>query len=229
MTSGTEDAHREPGRPVTPLIDPSTEAIGAVGGLAGGVCLRSRTPGMLRLSVPAGLPGPLFRPWGRMHVDRPETAGRHLPGTQGMDVGGNGIGALRVALARYGDPASPAPDHSPAAVADRLTARARHAVDRPDDIALLLAVRRPRGPGVRRPAVAWPMRGRRAGTGTPARIRRRLPARGAVRAGSRHGGHAATATAAPVPYRPARAAPRTRGNVSRLPEPGSVDMGTWSG
>lgn len=71
MTSGTEDAHRKPGRLVTPLIDTSTEAVSAAGGLAGGVYLRSGTPGMLRLSVLAGLPGPLFRPWWRMHVDRP--------------------------------------------------------------------------------------------------------------------------------------------------------------
>ncbi|MEU2221783.1 hypothetical protein [Streptomyces sp. NPDC018347] len=33
--------------------------------------LRSGTPGLLRLSVLAGLPGPLFRPWWRLHVDRP--------------------------------------------------------------------------------------------------------------------------------------------------------------
>ncbi|MFF1924486.1 SpoIIE family protein phosphatase [Streptomyces sp. NPDC058221] len=43
----------------------------AAGGQAGGVYLRSRTPGLLRLAVLAGLPGPLFRPWWRMHVNRP--------------------------------------------------------------------------------------------------------------------------------------------------------------
>ncbi|WP_420708499.1 SpoIIE family protein phosphatase [Streptomyces sp. ERV7] len=43
----------------------------AVGGHVGGVYLRSSTPGLLRLAVLAGLPGPLFRPWWRMHVDRP--------------------------------------------------------------------------------------------------------------------------------------------------------------
>ncbi|MCB5166761.1 SpoIIE family protein phosphatase [Streptomyces bambusae] len=43
----------------------------AVGGYAGGVYLRSRTDGLLRLSVLAGLPGRLFGPWWRMHVNRP--------------------------------------------------------------------------------------------------------------------------------------------------------------
>nr|WP_307797630.1 SpoIIE family protein phosphatase [Streptomyces laculatispora] len=43
----------------------------SVGGEAGGVFLRSLTPGLLRLAVLAGLPGPLFRPWWRMHVNRP--------------------------------------------------------------------------------------------------------------------------------------------------------------
>ncbi|MFD7324438.1 SpoIIE family protein phosphatase [Streptomyces sp. NPDC059875] len=46
-------------------------AIEAVGGYAGGVYLRSGTPGLLRMAVLAGLPGPLFRPWWRMHVNRP--------------------------------------------------------------------------------------------------------------------------------------------------------------
>ncbi|MEU0276141.1 SpoIIE family protein phosphatase [Streptomyces sp. NPDC006307] len=40
-------------------------------GLAGGVYLRSRTAGLLRLAVLCGLPGRLFRPWWRMHVNRP--------------------------------------------------------------------------------------------------------------------------------------------------------------
>ncbi|MFF1764717.1 SpoIIE family protein phosphatase [Streptomyces sp. NPDC058249] len=47
------------------------DAIRAARGFAGGVYLRSSTPGLLRLAVLAGLPGPLFRPWWRMHVDRP--------------------------------------------------------------------------------------------------------------------------------------------------------------
>ncbi|MEU1352264.1 SpoIIE family protein phosphatase [Streptomyces sp. NPDC005775] len=46
-------------------------AIESAGGQAGGVYLTSATPGLLRLAVLAGLPGPLFRPWWRMHVNRP--------------------------------------------------------------------------------------------------------------------------------------------------------------
>ncbi|MFC8513782.1 SpoIIE family protein phosphatase [Streptomyces sp. NPDC057257] len=71
MTRSAEEAHRTPGQLAALLIDTSTEAIDLAGGYAGGVYLRSRTPGLLRLAVLAGLPGPLFRPWWRMHVDRP--------------------------------------------------------------------------------------------------------------------------------------------------------------
>ncbi|MEU0409479.1 SpoIIE family protein phosphatase [Streptomyces griseorubiginosus] len=71
MTGSVKDAHPTAGRLAALLIDASTEAISAAGGHAGGVYLRSRTPGLLRLSVLSGLPGPLFRPWWRMHVDRP--------------------------------------------------------------------------------------------------------------------------------------------------------------
>lgn len=71
MTGSGEDAHRAPGRLAALLIDASTEAIGAAGGHAGGVYLRSHTPGVLRLAVLAGLPGPLFKPWWRLHADRP--------------------------------------------------------------------------------------------------------------------------------------------------------------
>lgn len=53
------------------LAESALRAIEAVGGYAGGVYLRSGTPGLLRLAVLAGLPGPLFRPWWRMHVNRP--------------------------------------------------------------------------------------------------------------------------------------------------------------
>ncbi|MGW2723162.1 SpoIIE family protein phosphatase [Streptomyces sp. NPDC001492] len=66
-----EYAHRTPGQLAALLIDASTEAIGAAGGHSGAVYLRSGTPGLLRLAVLAGLPGPLFRPWWRLHVDRP--------------------------------------------------------------------------------------------------------------------------------------------------------------
>ncbi|MBO4254010.1 GAF domain-containing protein, partial [Streptomyces griseorubiginosus] len=71
MTGSAEDARHTPGQLAALLLDTSTEAIGAAGGYAGGVYLRSGTPGLLRLAALAGLPGPLFRPWWRMHVDRP--------------------------------------------------------------------------------------------------------------------------------------------------------------
>ncbi|MET9834273.1 SpoIIE family protein phosphatase [Streptomyces sp. NPDC006385] len=71
MTGSAEGAERTPGRLAALLIDASAEAISAAGGHAGGVYLRSRTPGLLRLAVLEGLPGPLFKPWWRLHVDRP--------------------------------------------------------------------------------------------------------------------------------------------------------------
>ncbi|MCX5254246.1 SpoIIE family protein phosphatase [Streptomyces canus] len=71
MTGSVEDAHPTAGRLAALLIDASTEAISAAGGHAGGVYLRSRTPGLLRLAALSGLPGPLFRPWWRLHSDRP--------------------------------------------------------------------------------------------------------------------------------------------------------------
>ncbi|MGP4010526.1 SpoIIE family protein phosphatase [Streptomyces sp. 4N124] len=71
MTRSAEDTYRMPGRLAALLADASTEAVDAAGGRAGGVYLRSSTPGLLRLAVLSGLPGQLFRPWWRMHVDRP--------------------------------------------------------------------------------------------------------------------------------------------------------------
>lgn len=53
------------------LAQAVVSGVESVGGEAGGVFLRSLTPGLLRLAVLAGLPGPLFRPWWRMHVNRP--------------------------------------------------------------------------------------------------------------------------------------------------------------
>ncbi|MCM2390703.1 SpoIIE family protein phosphatase [Streptomyces albipurpureus] len=53
------------------LAQAAVSAAEAVGGYAGGVYLRSRTEGMLRLAVLAGLPARLFHPWWRMHVNRP--------------------------------------------------------------------------------------------------------------------------------------------------------------
>jgi serine phosphatase RsbU (regulator of sigma subunit)/PAS domain-containing protein len=69
MTGSAEREKGTPGRLAELLIDASTEAIDAAGGHSGGVYLRSSTPGLLRLAVLAGLPGPLFRPWSRLHVD----------------------------------------------------------------------------------------------------------------------------------------------------------------
>ncbi|WSQ07166.1 SpoIIE family protein phosphatase [Streptomyces sp. NBC_01231] len=71
MTGSAEDAHPTPGRLATLLIDASLEAISTAGGHAGGIYLRSGTPGLLRLAVLGGLPGPLFRPWWRLHTDSP--------------------------------------------------------------------------------------------------------------------------------------------------------------
>lgn len=53
------------------LAAATVDAVRSVGGYAGGVYLRSRTSGLLRLAVLAGLPVRLFRPWWRMHVNRP--------------------------------------------------------------------------------------------------------------------------------------------------------------
>ncbi|MFE0952714.1 hypothetical protein, partial [Streptomyces mutabilis] len=69
MSAGAEDAGRMPRRLTALLVDASTRAIRAAGGYAGGIYLPSRTPGLLRLAVLAGLPGPLFRPWWRLHTD----------------------------------------------------------------------------------------------------------------------------------------------------------------
>ncbi|MFH8463033.1 SpoIIE family protein phosphatase [Streptomyces sp. NPDC017991] len=70
MTGRAEHETRIPGRLDPLLTGVTTEAISAAGGFAGGVYLRSHTPGLLRLAVLSGLPGPLFRPWWRLHVDR---------------------------------------------------------------------------------------------------------------------------------------------------------------
>ncbi|MFH8798390.1 SpoIIE family protein phosphatase [Streptomyces sp. NPDC017936] len=57
--------------PAGVLAGAAADGLRAAGGRAGGVYLCSRTPGLLRLAVLAGLPGPLFRPWWRLTVDRP--------------------------------------------------------------------------------------------------------------------------------------------------------------
>ncbi|MFC8274529.1 SpoIIE family protein phosphatase [Streptomyces sp. NPDC057271] len=53
------------------LAEGTLRSIEAVGGYAGTVYLRSGTPDLLRMAVLAGLPGQLFRPWWRMHANRP--------------------------------------------------------------------------------------------------------------------------------------------------------------
>ncbi|MFI6035062.1 SpoIIE family protein phosphatase [Streptomyces sp. NPDC051315] len=57
--------------PAGVLAGAAVDALRAADARAGGVYLNSRTPGLLRLAVLAGLPGPLFRPWWRVSVDRP--------------------------------------------------------------------------------------------------------------------------------------------------------------
>lgn len=71
-TAGSPNgADRAPDELALVLAQAAVGAIEAVGGYAGGVYLRSETPGLLRLAVLAGLPSRLFRPWWRMHVNRP--------------------------------------------------------------------------------------------------------------------------------------------------------------
>lgn len=53
------------------LARAALDAVRAVGGYAGGVYLRSGTEGLLRMASLTGIPGLLFRPWWRMHVNRP--------------------------------------------------------------------------------------------------------------------------------------------------------------
>ncbi|MGW6461687.1 SpoIIE family protein phosphatase [Streptomyces sp. NPDC055078] len=66
-----EDGGRAPDELALVLAQAAVGATEAVGGYAGGVFLRSEEPGLLRLAVLAGLPCRLFRPWWRMHVNRP--------------------------------------------------------------------------------------------------------------------------------------------------------------
>lgn len=70
MQGSAERADSAPGTPTAVLTGAVADAIHAVGGFAGGVFLCSGTPSVLRLAVLAGLPGPLFRQWSRLHLDR---------------------------------------------------------------------------------------------------------------------------------------------------------------
>lgn len=73
---------RPPAAPGTPtelellLAEAAVGATEAVGGFSGGVYLRSGTEGLLRLAVMTGLPSRLFRPWWRVHLNRPFPAAR---------------------------------------------------------------------------------------------------------------------------------------------------------
>jgi serine phosphatase RsbU (regulator of sigma subunit) len=71
MSGSAGSEHATPGRLAALLTEVAAEAIDAADGHAGGVYLRSGTPGLLRLASLSGLPGPLFRPWWQVHVDRP--------------------------------------------------------------------------------------------------------------------------------------------------------------
>ncbi|MCX4776395.1 SpoIIE family protein phosphatase [Streptomyces sp. NBC_01264] len=53
------------------LARAALDAVGAAGGYAGGVYLRSGTEGLMLMAAVTGLPSALFRPWWRMHVNRP--------------------------------------------------------------------------------------------------------------------------------------------------------------
>ncbi|WP_228975762.1 SpoIIE family protein phosphatase [Streptomyces sp. DH12] len=68
---GPPDDGRATDTLATALAPAAVEAVDSVGGYAGGVYLRSRSQGLLRLAVLAGLPVDLFRPWWRMHINRP--------------------------------------------------------------------------------------------------------------------------------------------------------------
>ncbi|MEU9450150.1 SpoIIE family protein phosphatase [Streptomyces sp. NPDC048277] len=71
MTASGEHVGRARERLTALLVDASIGALGAAGGHVAGVYLRSGTPGLLRLATLVGLPGPMFRPWWRLQVDRP--------------------------------------------------------------------------------------------------------------------------------------------------------------
>lgn len=71
MAGSDERAVRTRARLTALLADVSTGALTSAGGRVAGVYLRSRAPGLLRLAVLTGLPGPLFRSWWRLHVGRP--------------------------------------------------------------------------------------------------------------------------------------------------------------
>jgi serine phosphatase RsbU (regulator of sigma subunit) len=113
-------------QPLLRRTDGRTHVLDLPGGVVLGVDPRARYPVTeLRME-----PGAILALYTDGLVEKP-----------GGDID-DGISALRVALAKAGAPAVRPGGRGLAGVADRLTATARHAVDRPDDIALLLATRR---------------------------------------------------------------------------------------
>ncbi|MER5194153.1 SpoIIE family protein phosphatase [Streptomyces sp. NPDC002755] len=71
MTGSAGNERKTSGPPPALLTGVLADALRATGGHTGGVYLCSATSRQLRLAVLAGLPGPLFRPWWRVHMDRP--------------------------------------------------------------------------------------------------------------------------------------------------------------
>lgn len=71
MTARPDNDGPVPDAAAQVLARAAVDAVSAVGGYAGGVYLRSGTEGLLLMAALTGLPGPLFRPWWRMQVNRP--------------------------------------------------------------------------------------------------------------------------------------------------------------
>ncbi|OQR60355.1 diguanylate cyclase [Streptomyces maremycinicus] len=70
--TGSAGTERKPSGPPPALLTGTVaDALRATGGRTAGVYLCSPTSPMLRLAVLSGLPGPLFRPWWRVHMARP--------------------------------------------------------------------------------------------------------------------------------------------------------------
>ncbi|MEU3254306.1 SpoIIE family protein phosphatase [Streptomyces sp. NPDC006997] len=70
MSGRPEDGNGTPGRLAEALTRAAVAALAVTEGRVSGVYLPCPTPGELRLAVLAGLPGSLFRPWWRLHIDR---------------------------------------------------------------------------------------------------------------------------------------------------------------
>ncbi|MHC0429026.1 PP2C family protein-serine/threonine phosphatase [Streptomyces sp. O3] len=71
-TPGSRVGDSAAGDVLGPLLTRTcVQAVEAVGGHAGSLYLCSRTSGLLKLAVIAGLPVDLFHPWRQMHVNRP--------------------------------------------------------------------------------------------------------------------------------------------------------------